>query len=92
MSGPVRIPIQPFDRDLRERLSRVIVVPFEQEFKKYGAEASYNPDLMGEVADRVIAFFVGELLGIQVELAPQSIIGPGTIVLDATRNTSRNTW
>lgn len=92
MSGPVRIPIQPFNTDLRDRLCKTIVVPFAQEYKKYGAAADYNPDLMGEVADRVIAFFVGELLGIQVELAPQSIIGPGTVILDATKDNSGNSW
>ena len=47
---------------------------------------------MGEVVDRVIAFFLGELLGIKAELAPQTIIGPGTVILDKTRDTNGDTW
>jgi hypothetical protein len=91
----VKIPIQPFDDRLHERLFRAIIGAFEEQYQlqikeiqRTGIErheADYDPDTCGTAADRVIAVLVSELLGVEVTLAPQTIIGNGTLVIDTNK-------
>jgi hypothetical protein len=79
----VKIPIQPFDDRLRERVRRAIIGAFEEQYRLHATD--YDPDTCGTAADRVIAVLVSELLGVEVTLAPQAIIGNGTLVIDTNK-------
>ena len=83
MADLIRLPIQPFDDTLRERLFKAIQAPFEEHFQK--DKTDYDPDTCGEAADRVIALLVGDLLGVEVTVLPQRIIGNGTLGVDVDK-------
>lgn len=73
----MRVPIQPFDDSLREKMRLAIA----EQMEKCDPE-NYSPDDTGFVVDAVIAVLVGELLGISVKLAPQNFIGNGSLILN----------
>jgi len=80
-----RLPIQPFDDALREEICKAIARPFERHYREDPITGSYDPDTIGEAADAVIALAVGKLLGVKTTIAPQAVIGNGTVVLETDR-------
>ena len=79
----MKIPIQPFDDRLRERIRHAIIDAFEYQYLL--DKTDYDPDTCGTAADQVIAVLASEILGIKVTLAPQVVIGTATLVLDVTK-------
>lgn len=77
-----RIPIQPFDDTLRTDIFKAIAAAFEA----HSQDTDYDPDTCSEAADRVIALLASKLLGVKVTLAPQRIIGNGTLIIDPTEH------
>lgn len=76
----MKLPIQPFDDALRRDILGAIARPFDRAYKRYGTD--YDPDTCGEAADEVIALLVSKLLGVRVTLAPQEVVGNGTLVVE----------
>lgn len=79
-----RLPIQPFDDKLRTRIRMAIVSVFEEQFQKN--KVDYDPDTCGRAADNVIALLVSDLLGVEVTLVPEVVIGNGTLEIDTSRS------
>jgi len=85
LGAPVihRLPLQSFDDSLREEVRLSIASAFADQYAKNGTD--YDPDTCGDAADRVVALFVGKLLGFEVRVEPGSVIGLGTLVVDTSK-------
>jgi hypothetical protein len=81
----MKLPIQPFDDALRRDILAASARPFDRAYKLHGAD--YDPDTCGEAADEVIALLVSKLLGVRVTLAPQAVVGNGTLVVEPSEET-----
>lgn len=68
-----KLPLQPFNDRLRDRIGKAIIFQMEEDFQKHGTD--YDPDGCWMAADRVIAVLAEELLGIEVTVHHGSIIG-----------------
>lgn len=81
-----KIPIQPFDDRLRERIRRVIFDAFDEQYQLNKRRLSEpDPDTCGTAADRVIAVLVGELLGVEVTVTSPTDDTSSILVIDTSK-------